>query len=67
MADSIEKYIDGITDLESAKGIIRLLLRRIAALEEEVAKLSKNSNNSSKPPSSDIVKPEHERRKPGER
>src|SRR4030042_559123 len=29
----------------------------IAKLEEKIARLEKNSNNSSKPPSSDIVKP----------
>jgi len=33
------------------------LLGRIAELEAEVARLKKNSGNSSKPPSSDIVKP----------
>lgn len=33
------------------------LLARIAALEAENARLKKNSSNSSKPPSSDIVKP----------
>jgi transposase len=33
------------------------LLARIAQLESEVARLKKNSGNSSKPPSSDIVKP----------
>jgi transposase len=33
------------------------LLARIAELEAEVARLKKNSGNSSKPPSSDIVKP----------
>jgi transposase len=33
------------------------LLARIAQLEAEVARLRKNSGNSSKPPSSDIVKP----------
>jgi transposase len=33
------------------------LLARIAQLEAEVARLKKNSGNSSKPPSSDIVKP----------
>jgi cell division protein FtsB len=30
----------------------------IAELEAEIARLKKNSSNSSKPPSSDIVKPE---------
>ena len=33
------------------------LLKANAELAEKVAKLSKNSSNSSKPPSSDIVKP----------
>ena len=32
-------------------------IQRIATLEKQVAELSKNSSNSSKPPSSDIVKP----------
>ena len=33
------------------------LLARIADLEQQIARLKKNSSNSSKPPSSDIVKP----------
>jgi transposase len=36
---------------------IEMLLKRIQELEEQVALLKKNSGNSSKPPSSDIVKP----------
>ena len=36
---------------------IEMLLKRIQQLEEEVARLKKDSHNSSKPPSSDIVKP----------
>ena len=35
------------------------LHKRIAELEAEVARLKKNSSNSSNPPSSDIVKPPH--------
>ncbi len=40
---------------------IDLLEVRIKELERQVAKLSKNSSNSSKPPSSDIVKPKPRR------
>lgn len=36
---------------------ITMLLKRIQQLEDEVARLKKDSGNSSKPPSSDIVKP----------
>ncbi len=36
---------------------VETLLARISELEDEVARLKKDSNNSSKPPSSDIVKP----------
>jgi transposase len=36
---------------------IRLLEKKIVLLEEKIAQLEKNSGNSSKPPSSDIVKP----------
>jgi transposase len=35
----------------------KLLNEQIAKLEEKIARLQKNSSNSSKPPSSDIVKP----------
>ncbi len=37
--------------------ILRAMAAKIAALEEQIAQLSKNSSTSSKPPSSDIVKP----------
>jgi len=36
----------------------RLLRETIRLLEEKIARLEKNSGNSSKPPSSDIVKPQ---------
>lgn len=42
------------------------LLERIAALEAEMAKAKKNSSNSSKPPSSDLVKPPKPPRKDGQ-
>ena len=44
-------------EIEAFKGYIRVLERKIQLLEEQVAGLEKNSGNSSKPPSSDIVKP----------
>ena len=50
----------GYDDTEVKKLIaeaIAPLLARIAELEAEIARLKKNSSNSSKPPSSDIVKP----------
>lgn len=40
---------------------------RVAALEALLAKLQKHSGNSSKPPSSDIVKPPKKQSKPGRR
>ncbi len=39
------------------RAAVEPLLERIAELEREIARLKKNSSNSSKPPSSDIVKP----------
>jgi len=42
---------------------VETLLKRIEQLEDEVARLKKDSNNSSKPPSSDIVKPRQSVRK----
>ena len=42
------------------------LLERIAVLEAELAKAKKNSSNSSKPPSSDLVKPPKPPREDGQ-
>lgn len=39
----------------------------IGKLKEQIARLEKNSSNSSKPPSSDITKPKEEQRQPGKR
>ncbi|MCD4831156.1 MAG: DUF6444 domain-containing protein [Anaerohalosphaeraceae bacterium] len=36
---------------------IRLLTEQVQQLQEKIARLEKNSNNSSKPPSSDIINP----------
>jgi len=62
----IVKEISEITDPKALR-IISYLLEEIRQLKEKVARLEKNSSNSSKPPSSDIVKPKHERRHSGER
>jgi transposase len=51
-----------IAELEEENALLR---RRLAELEAKVAALSKNSRTSSKPPSSDIVKPPDERAKGG--
>ncbi|MCC6933203.1 MAG: hypothetical protein IT292_08115 [Deltaproteobacteria bacterium] len=46
---------------------IERLLKENAQLKEEIALLKKNSETSSKPPSSDITKPKSKQRQPGER
>lgn len=50
---------DGINSLtrEELIALVSQLLEKIQQLEEQLARASKNSKNSSKPPSSDIVKP----------
>jgi transposase len=53
--------------VEAQQRQIDLLLRKVADLERTVAKLSKNSTNSSKPPSSDITRPKPQQRQRGER
>jgi len=52
---------------EELVAIILDLRKRVEALEAEVARLRKNSSNSSKPPSSDIVKPPKPPAPPGRR
>jgi len=47
-------YIQRIAELEKQ---VADLMEQVAKLTDKVAKLSKNSSNSSKPPSSDIIKP----------
>jgi transposase len=50
------KEVDAMIEAAVAKATAPLL-ERIAALEAELAKAKKNSSNSSKPPSSDLIKP----------
>jgi transposase len=50
--DDVQQWIDA-----AVAEATRPLLARIAELETEVARLRKDSSNSSKPPSSDIVQP----------
>ena len=64
MAEHID--ITGITD-PKALSVIAKLLEKIAGLEERIARLERNSKTSSKPPSSDIVKPASENRQSGVR
>lgn len=56
--DAKDLKIEQLTRENAAlKDVIRQLREHITRLEERIARLEKNSNNSSKPPSSDIVKP----------
>ncbi len=56
-----QAYLRRIAELEAENAQLRTqvetLTQQVAKLTEQVARLSKNSANSSKPPSSDIVKP----------
>lgn len=52
--------------IEDLKALVAALTKRIAELELELAKSKKDSSTSSKPPSSDIVKPKP-KKKPGQR
>lgn len=62
----LEKEITEIKDPKALR-VIAYLLQRIQVLEEKIARLERNSTNSSKPPSTDITKPKEEQRRPGER
>ena len=57
-------YIQRIAELEKQ---VAELIKVNAELADKVAKLSKNSSNSSKPPSSDIVKPPRKKKGNGSR
>jgi len=50
-------------EIKTLKEYIKVLENKIQLLEEKIARLEKNSSNSSKPPSSDIVKPAKATRK----
>jgi transposase len=60
------KEVDAMITAAVAKATAPLL-ERIAALEAELARAKKNSSNSSKPPSSDLVKPPKPPRKDGQK
>ena len=64
-------YKQQISDLQvenaALKEQVAEVLKVNAELAEKVAKLSKNSSNSSKPPSSDIVKPPKAKQSDGPR
>jgi transposase len=59
------KEVDAMIEAAVARATAPLR-ERIAALEAELAKAKKNSSNSSKPPSSDLVKPPKPPRKDGQ-
>jgi transposase len=52
-----ERATTSCPNCEALEGELQKLKEHIAALEADLAKAKKNSDNSSKPPSSDIVKP----------
>ena len=56
-----------LEEIANLKAEIISLRQENAALQDTIAILKKNSGNSSKPPSSDIVKPPKEHRKKGKR
>ena len=68
MTQRTEEHSTGsINTLEDAIVVIRTLVAENQELRAEIARLKKDSSTSSKPPSSDITKPEHERKQSGVR
>lgn len=65
--DKIETLAEAVSLIKVLIGELVTLRSRVTVLEEENSRLKKNSSNSSKPPSSDIVKPKGQRRQPGKR
>lgn len=53
--------------IEELKALVAKLTKRVAELELALAKAKKDSSTSSKPPSSDITKPQAKQKKPGRR
>jgi len=66
-AEQVAPVADIQTQLDEARALIKALTDRITQLENELAEARKNSSTSSKPPSSDIVKPKKPRRKDGKK
>lgn len=62
-----KRDLSQIKDLETALAVIQVLLAENRQLAERIAQLEKTSATSSKPPSSDIVKPKAEQKQRGKR
>ena len=54
-------------EIAELRALVAALTKRVAELELELAKAKKDSSTSSKPPSSDLVKPKPKNKKPGRR
>lgn len=65
--DVTEPDLSQIKDLETALAVIKVVLAENRRLAERIAQLEKTSATSSKPPSSDIVKPKAEQKQCGKR
>lgn len=65
--DVTEQDLSQIKDLETALAVIKVVLAENRRLAARIAQLEKTSATSSKPPSSDIVKPRAEQRQRGKR
>lgn len=64
--DDRDRIIQELRELVAAQAAeIRALRQKVAELELALAKATKDSSNSSKPPSSDIAKPKAKQQRPG--
>ena len=61
LIDLVEQLMAGVARMEALEERVQQLEQRNAELEAELGKFRKNSSTSSKPPSSDIVKPPNRR------